>query len=468
MIPINQLHQLVQAEAGKQCLLCVEYLRLKPKRGLVARYTTPTRDQSWTVFVDDASPGVKISIVPFPIDAGIPVLADAVEAKPDGPIANLLLETFREATGDQNVMISRVDVTICRYKPNERCVLKYEISGHDATGRERAIEVYAKLFANALDANRMYTLGRFLYHANLPVALPLAVSAQGIVVSHSAGKESDLTIGNDKSRVQTRDGESVLVNENASPIALQNTGQMLAWMHNLHLDIDSGLIAALGSDRCPRDADHEKSAPLAKLVLQTRNRADSLMQAHPKLADTISRVLDQLTNALHAFVCPQETLVHGAFKPTQLVFVDEQPFVLDFDGARCGDPAVDVGYLFAYLRSSRYWSQKNFSQDFYRHVQQVNASTDPLATTSEHNCLEHRKHQVASAYLRSRNLSDPTLMQRAGLVEAAILFKRAARRLHRLQAPRTHEVTAMLTDAQSCIVRATEILDPVGPYGPVA
>jgi aminoglycoside phosphotransferase (APT) family kinase protein len=447
--PVAQIHQLVRTETGRQGSLCVEYLRRKPKRGLVARYTTRKRDRSWTVFVDenslsasDSKIGSGISIVPFPTDASLPMLADAVDATSNGPIAEMLLASFREATDDAEARISHVDVTTVRYKPNERCVLKYNITGHRRSGPEHTIEVFAKLFANTAQADRMYTLGRYLYHPDpqglFRVPRPLVVSSQGIVISQSAAAEFEQCTGERGRPVTPRSGESVLVTETMNTNALQNTGRVLAWLHN-H-PVAGELINALGLDCEP---DYAKRPLFKRLVQQTDSRADLLMGVHPAEAENISRVRNMITTALQSFDFPDACLVHGAFKPSQFVFVGEEPVVLDFDGARLGDPALDLGYLFAYLRAPTHWSRRN--------------GRGKPDTSGASDRLSRQRREIMCAYLQSRGVTDPTLMHRAATVEAAILFKIATRRVNRLQAPRTHEVIAMLTDAQTCLERSTEL-----------
>jgi hypothetical protein len=45
------------------------------------------------------------------------------------------------------------------------------------------------------------------------------------------------------------------------------------------------------------------------------------------------------------------------FKPGQLLFYGDRVFIVDFDGFRLADPALDIGYLRAYLRPGGLWQQ---------------------------------------------------------------------------------------------------------------
>jgi aminoglycoside phosphotransferase (APT) family kinase protein len=134
-------------------------------------------------------------------------------------------------------------------------------------------------------------------------------------------------------------------------------------------------------------------------------------------------------------------LVHGSFKPSQLLFgEDTRVVVTDLDHCCLADPALDLGYFLAYLRPAALWQGNVRARAWYKTA----ASRFRRAYAAASGANGARPQDIESALARS------------AIYEAALLLKIAARRVHRLNSPRPHELEAILEDAVMRIGAASE------------
>lgn len=431
---VEQTHRLVRSVSGS-CRPHVVYLRRKPGRGMVVRYaTTDAASRSWTAIVPDSvfeqrlepfedviESGVPVvsgvTCVPFPCDPMLPALAAALDLSSQDASWRLLSAALRTVLDDPAAVLVATTARCVRYKPGERCVLRYELEGLDRAGAVHRASVYGKMFADRDDAIRTWDVACRLHRASdrqrPPVPRPLVPrplvidEAMSIVVTASAG-------------VDARSGIDVLSPARACESDLTATGELLAWLHSV---TEKPAVA---------------TRPMSALIDQTRRRAALLGTTHDALASELCRVADAVITTLSGSGEPNITvLLHGAFKPSQLVFVAGHPVMTDLDGATFGDPAHDLGYLRAYLRPPGCWTRRAAPRDWY-------AAARAVVTTA-----------YVDAFNRVIGVGvDRELCRRAVAVEAAVLFKIAARRVNRLQAPRPTEVRAMLADVERCLAEA--------------
>src|SRR5207245_2695418 len=121
----------------------------------------------------------------------------------------------------------------------------------------------------------------------------------------------------------------------------------------------------------------------------------------------------------------------------QLLFHSHHIFVVDFDGFCLADPALDVGYFLAYLRPSGLWYQRSGMRQWFERAAEVFVSTYRQAML---------ERGIAEAAVDG-------ILKRSRLYEAALLFKIATRRANRLNSPRPKELSAMLREIATCLLR---------------
>jgi hypothetical protein len=109
--------------------------------------------------------------------------------------------------------------------------------------------------------------------------------------------------------------------------------------------------------------------------------------------------------------------------------------MVDFDGFCLADAALDVGYCLAYLRPSGLWYQRPGMRPWFERAATEFVSAYRAAM---------RERSVVHAEIDG-------ILERVRLYEAAILFKVAARRIHHLNSPRPHELSAMLGAIAACL-----------------
>ena len=108
---------------------------------------------------------------------------------------------------------------------------------------------------------------------------------------------------------------------------------------------------------------------------------------------------------------------------------------MDLDGLCLADPALDVGYLLAYLRPNGLWYGRAGMRRWF----------------------EGAAAKFVGAYrlaMCQRGINETTIggiLERARWYGAATLFRIAARRVHRLNSPRPAELAAMLTEIEACM-----------------
>ena len=193
-----------------------------------------------------------------------------------------------------------VEVDVLRYRPHQRCVLRY---------RGRGRTVIGKVYRRPEDAQRVWRETRALQGVLL--AKPLAlVDGSLLLVEHLEG----------------RSWLDALLAAQGTEEWLRAAAEVCARLHG----------AASGSG---------DPHTLASELAQLRRRIERMAPAAPELAAEASAVLDRLVIAEP----PQLTLVHGDFKPDQLVVTRGGLAVLDFDRVGPGDPAVDLGNFIAQL-----------------------------------------------------------------------------------------------------------------------
>ncbi|HET7475903.1 MAG TPA: aminoglycoside phosphotransferase family protein [Dermatophilaceae bacterium] len=124
--------------------------------------------------------------------------------------------------------------------------------------------------------------------------------------------------------------------------AATRAGRALAVLHGTTAGVAAQLAA--GSHRAPTAADH-----LRDLVLPQPRQLGPCAQPR-SVARSASELADAVVLAVDAVAAPLR-LVHRDLHPRQVIVDGDQTWLLDWDLAAAGDPALDVGNLLGHARS---------------------------------------------------------------------------------------------------------------------
>jgi hypothetical protein len=391
----------------------------------------------------------------FPYDAELPALAAAFTASPPtGKLAAALTAGAEAVLGVPGAELAEVLVSPVRYKAGDRCVLRYQVR---LTTQEELV-FFGKLYRDPARAAEAYRLAEQLWAvwertssphrpASIPPAVPrpLALGEElALVITETAGGAHGG--GHLPGTLLLRPPRRLRTPVAPPEGALAAAAAALAWMHT------SG-------------ATTDRRAPCGSAVSdRVRKWARGLRETVPGLSGELDRAVSPLIDALQALApagTAETVLVHGAFKPSQLVFcapyreshqaspqasrqasrqASHHAVITDMDGAGLGDPALDAGCFLAYLRPPGVMRGCPGTSGWYEKAKQafLDAYLAGLAA-----------HGVDPARLSG-------LRQRAALFDAALLLKIASRRVRRMNSPRIGEVRSVMGEIGRCLERFAE------------
>lgn len=408
----------------------LRYLRRKPGRGLVAVFGPGDRGDIYTVTVAEealtAGPGGAATasgptVQQFPVDPQLGHL-DAVMAPAEHPSLRDVLEAtarrfFGLDTGWQLVDIAARPV---RYKPGDRCVLRYGLRFADpsaADAASRSCTLVAKLYREQHEADAAAALLARLHDG---VAAGWTARSLGVVPGLPLALTEDL--GSNRNAVPTRSGLDVVHPGSEEAVdVVRRAARALADLHTCGLDT-ADLSRRTGADEAGKAA----------------KRARLLERYVPELAAEVQRVAGELCATLADL--PQDALRpgHGSYKPSQLLVRDGAVFLVDFDQFCLTDPALDVGYFLAYLRPAGLWYHRAGRREWF----------EAAASAFLESYLQRLAERGESGAVRAG------IAGRAPVFEAALLLKIAARRANRLHSPRAGEVAAVLEEVARSLAAA--------------
>lgn len=417
------------------------YLRRKPQRGMVAVYGSPGRGREmYTVSVDETAMG---AVPTGAVDLGagrwaggdggdahlyeVPALGLTIERFPhDGKLHHLALAMtpteggalWRALEAACTGTLRSVEASALRYKPGDRCVIRYDLHS-DGTGAGRAqTSVVGKLYGDAEQAREAHELMLRLW--NLQGEQPWTPRPLGVAEPLPLVLAEDL--GNARSSTPTLAGTEVIRFGRRQPVeALERAARALAELHT----------SSAALPPAPARTGTQEAGKAAK-------RATTLGRHVPELAEQTALVARALGEALEQEPCEQLVPSHGSYKPSQLLFREGAVFVVDFDQFCQADAALDVGYFLAYLRPPSLWYHREGTRRWF----------EEAAATFLRAYDAHLAERGVEAGVRAG------IERRSHLYEAALLLKVAARRANRLHSPRPGEVRALLDEMRRCVAAA--------------
>jgi Ser/Thr protein kinase RdoA (MazF antagonist) len=256
-----------------------------------------------------------VPTVPVPLnDPALPTLASAL----DPATANeLILPLLATQLGLESPRITGIELR--RHKPGRRCLIEYQIAPGDGT---TPVSVFAKLRRRGVDAPNFAFLQALSvngFHPDAPdgsaIPSPLgAVPSLGLVL-HQRVPGSPLT-----QRLADPDAPDLAVRTADALLKLHRTRHTLQRRHTVTDELDH-------------------------LEVQLSQTAEAL----PELRQRILGVLDDCHRLAQSLPANRPAQLHRDFYPDQVLIDGARMWIVDFDLAAVGDPALDVGNFIAHL-----------------------------------------------------------------------------------------------------------------------
>ncbi|MBO0795390.1 MAG: phosphotransferase, partial [Ktedonobacteraceae bacterium] len=363
----------------------------------------------------------------FPIDEGLPTLADCCDTGPGSRLCRQLEGAAGEFLNDPAWQISEVHARPMRYKPGSHCVICYQLQLRHAFEEEtRPLTLFGKVYADERRAHAVQA-SQFLIYAeqmHIGVIPPMLPQPSGqpedlrLVISEALQGES-LCPGTRALQAHVEYGDKGGIRCVVLPVErLKRTATALAIIHQ--------------SDTLTGKQTLHTGSKEAKKVLE---RARLLAEYYPAFAHEITTLAERLSKLLYLAQPERYGLAHGNFKPSQILFTGEAIAVVDFDSVCLADPALDIGYFLAYLRPPQLWHGRSGMRSWFEGAEQTFCDT----------------YRQALELFDEDSAAIENVFARARLYTAALIFKIATRRVHRLNSPRPQELKAMLSEIQMCM-----------------
>jgi len=362
-------------------------------------------------------PPLGLTIQRFPHDEHLPDLAAAVTSSPHSPLWQGLEQVARRSLGGDHTL-EAVEAVPLRYKPGDRCVIRYYLQLEDPPGSRHQVTVIGKLYRDCEQAVSASELQTRLWE--IQGEQPWIARPRGVLDPLPLMLTEDL--GDDRGHPPTLIGTEVIRFGKSQPTqALAEAAEALAELHASGATAD-GTRPRTGADE----------------AIKAAKRASALIRYIPELAETTAAVAATLGAALKALPTEGFRPAHGSYKPSQLLFRSGKVFLVDFDQFCAADPALDVGYFLAYLRPPGMWYHRAGTRSWF----------EQAAATFQ---------QAYDARLAERGVdatSRAGILSRCHVYEAALLLKVAARRPNRLHSARPTEVRSLLSEVTDCLAAA--------------
>jgi aminoglycoside phosphotransferase (APT) family kinase protein len=371
----------------------------------------PDAMEGGTVHIDR----LGVTIERFPDDERLPGLAAAIHPPEGSALWTALAAVAAAQPGQDRPTLRSVTAAPLRYKPGDRCVIRYRLQAQTASGRSVSTSVIGKLYRSAEQAHHATALAERLWA--LQGAEPWAPRPLGVVDPLPLVLTEDL--GSAADTPATVVGTEVLrMGSDPSSDELKAAATALADLH---------LRAVAPPDTSQRTGAQEG--------VKAANRAVTISRYVPELAAQVMPLAVAVGEALEGSTPPVLRPAHGSYKSSQLLYRAGSVLLVDFDQFCLADPALDLGYFLAYLRPPGIWYHRSGTRAWFEE-----ASAAFLAAYAD--------------AAQARGMGEEELdeiVRRCHVYEAALLFKIAARRPNRLHSARPGEVRALLEEVAACL-----------------
>ena len=243
----------------------------------------------------------------YPADYKLPGLIRAYEP---GFLSRMLVESGEITTGRP------IDTSLLKYRPHDRAVLL--LDGPD--GDRYIAKAFYKL-ENAADVWHALSVVRPQLKDPSLVVRPIAIDEEALIVL-----------------MEFVEGENLgdMMDETTDTALMQS-----------YVAVAARVLSQIHASDFESDDVKTHASELKRL----RRTAGLLTEMAPDFARDVLVTLDRAEAAAQKVGTAHElSMVHGGFKPTQMLVKGDRATLVDFDGAAVGDPAIDVGRFMAKLR----------------------------------------------------------------------------------------------------------------------
>jgi len=303
--PGGQVLRLVaqRMEAGEGRRVEAELNHLWPGAPAVAGFVQPA------IY----APELHLLFQVFPVDRGLAALARAVDGGAMAPVLEAAL-----AAGTGHARVADVAVRVVRYKPERKCVLRYDLTWAGGAAPSRPAVVYAKVARRAKFERTRHILGRIRAADDglgfeLPEPLGTLPELCMEFFSHLPGVPL-----------------STLVAADAFPRLCERAAASLLHFHTVPV--------TLGWER-----------GVAANVAKVTDRAAEFAILFPGERQRIAAIGRDLCARLSAIPPPRLRLTHGDFQGDNILIDGARIGLVDLEDCAMGDPADDVGSNWAQL-----------------------------------------------------------------------------------------------------------------------
>ena len=303
--PGGQMLRLIaqRMEAGEGRRLEAELNHLWPGAPAVAGFVRPA------IY----APELHVLFQVFPVDRGLAALARAVDGGAMAPVLEAAL-----AAGTGHARVADVAVRVVRYKPERKCVLRYDLTWAGGAAPSRPAVVYAKVARRAKFERTRHILGRIRAADDglgfeLPEPLGTLPELCMEFFSHLPGVPL-----------------STLVAAEAFPRLCERAAASLLHFHTVPV--------TLGWER-----------GVAANVAKVTDRAAEFATLFPGERQRIAAIGRDLCTRLSAIPPPRLRLTHGDFQGDNILIDGARIGLVDLEDCAMGDPADDVGSNWAQL-----------------------------------------------------------------------------------------------------------------------
>jgi hypothetical protein len=387
-----------------------------------------------------------LSVQAFPADAGLPALAASCTPSAQGPLWPALESAARVQLGADAWRLVAARAEPVRYKPANRCVIRYDLTLEhphlrgDECSAHRTLPLFGKVYADLEQAGFVEAMMQQLYaeQAGLQAGTRAGGSAAPLFLPRPLGLVAALGLRLDAA-VHPAEGQAEPVLDGKRVLRPQVRRDRAGRITRVDIPRDELRSAALALARLHTSAVWPTDKPPRTGALEAKRackRAQVIAARYPAQAQAALQLAQQLAAYLERMQPDVYRPAHGGFKASQLLFQGPHAVMVDFDGFCLADPALDIGYCLAYLRPSGLW----YGRPGMRHW------------------FERAATEFVGAYraaMRERGIARAEIgriLDHVRLYEAALLFKVATRRVHHLNSPRPQELSAMLGEIAACLV----------------
>jgi hypothetical protein len=212
------------------------------------------------------------------------------------------------------IKLAEAATKLIKYAPADRCTLRHDLR----LSNGKALTIYSKTFNHKTDGAQIFKIMQALWndllrgHAGalmIPEPLFFVAELNTLFVNGLEGKNLDEHLA------------EIDLNKIAAAIGAGLARLQQCRLEELSLYFDHEMLSAVGEVAEASEIHHTAVSAIVKTL---REKYSTLTPITP-------------------------APIHGAFRLSQLLLVNDKLALIDFDGFRCGNPLVDVGSFVAHL-----------------------------------------------------------------------------------------------------------------------